>query len=320
MLLQLRDESDLQAPSSAEEVSAIVEASSPPITTAEKGTYVVVHVDESVLLRNESTIWLLACVSFCLLPFLYCNRGTRFRSRKLNSLLLTTGALMMLIPSLILVTLWLPSIPFALLSFTDWYLKELDGSPLLTKSVTAGLIQFVGDYAAQCYEDNIYHDDSERKTLIWWPTKHYNCRRGLSLFVDGLILSGPLMHYGYQWMEEAIPTHNGDWKAIVCHVLIDDYVIDNLYIALSFVFTGVSEGHGKDLSSIFRKDFWATTRASLCTNLLLIPIEYFCFGYLSIRFRTLFMNFVDLLWGAIISFMSHRSRRKKTAASSREAS
>jgi hypothetical protein len=229
---------------------------------------------------------------------------------------------MMLIPGLVLGALWIPSVPLILFSSIDWYLKALDESPLLTKSVTAGLIQFMGDYAAQCYEGKkntkIFgspdNHASDRRAHFWWPTKHYSMRRGLSLFVDGLVLSGPLMHYSYQWMEQVLPTGTGDWKAIVCHVLIDDYIIDNLYIALSFVFTGVSEGHGKDLSSIFRKDYWATMTASLCTNLVLVPVEYFCFGYLSIQFRTLFMNFVDLLWGAIISFMSHRSRRKEAAA------
>jgi hypothetical protein len=281
----------------------------------------VVHFDESVLLHNVSTIWFVAIVYLCLVLCLYGNFGTFLQIRQSKLPSPTTGPLMMLIIGLLLGALWLPSIPFVLLSFTNWYLKALDKSPLLTKSVTAGLIQFAGDYAAQCYEGKIDKnmavspdDRSDSNTLLWWSTKNYNLRRGISLFVDGLVLSGPLMHYGYQWMEQAIPTRDGDWKAIVCHVLIDDYMIDNLYIALSFVFTGVSEGHGKDLSSIFRKDYWATMRASLYTNLLLIPVECFCFGYLPIQFRTLFMNFVDLLWGAIISFMSHRSRRNQTVS------
>ncbi len=325
MLIQILHETsdDLPAPSSDKVAVALVEDALAPITNSFRGTYPI-NVDEPVLPQKESMVWLfLASVYICLAPFLHSNQGALFRSRPLNpSSSIPTGAIMMLIPGLVLGALWIPSVPLILFSSIDWYLKALDESPLLTKSVTAGLIQFMGDYAAQCYEGKkntkIFgspdNHASDRRAHFWWPTKHYSMRRGLSLFVDGLVLSGPLMHYSYQWMEQVLPTGTGDWKAIVCHVLIDDYIIDNLYIALSFVFTGVSEGHGKDLSSIFRKDYWATMTASLCTNLVLVPVEYFCFGYLSIQFRTLFMNFVDLLWGAIISFMSHRSRRKEAAA------
>lgn len=98
--------------------------------------------------------------------------------------------------------------------------------------------------------------------------------------------------------------------ATLVHVLVNDYVIDSIYIALSFVFTGVVEGHVHDLVHILHQDLWATIMASWCTSLVFIPVEFVCFGYLDVALRVLAMNVIDLLWGAIISFVSHRTRRE----------
>lgn len=197
-----------------------------------------------------------------------------------------------------------------------WYIQKLEGYPLTTKALTTGCMQFVGDWAAQYYE--------KRRR----DGKHgaYSLRRGLSLFADGLLLSGPLLHYCFEAMEHYLPTtadeKGGDnagntmntTQAVLVHVLINDYIIDTVYIALSFLFTSVAEGYTtkEQLLSIFQKDYVATVTASWCTSLCFIPIEFLCFGYLPLHFRVLSMNFVDLLWGAIISFFSHRSRSRDT--------
>lgn len=288
--------------------------------------------DGSVIFQNESSVWFFAFLYLCLFPFVHNskqgNGGATVRrllpARRMGGTTIWTA----LIPSVALVmigVLWcLPSVQLILASFPSWYLKALEEHPLLTKSATTGLIQFVGDCGAQYYENlnttkalsssasksthkEVVDGMPHRITPPWM--RLYDFRRGLSLFADGLVLSGPMLHYSYQWMEKVLPTGGGGWKPVVGHILIDDYILDATYITLSLVFTGISEGHGKELTSIFRNDYWPTMAASWCTNLALVPLEFFCFGYLSVQFRPLFMNFVDLLWNAVVSFMSHRSRR-----------
>ncbi len=204
------------------------------------------------------------------------------------------------------------SFVFSFLNDTsNWYLMVLEERPVLTKALTTGIIQFFGDYAAQRYEQQ-----QEIEITKTHDKKGYDLRRGLSLFADGLLLSGPLLHYCFEWMEEIWPTGVDSGMAIVsmatlCHVFVNDYVIDSIYIGLSFVFTGIVEGYSlRQVVDILRKDYVATVRASWITSLGLIPVEILCFGYLSLSFRVLAMNFVDLLWGAIVSFYSHRSRRE----------
>ena len=192
---------------------------------------------------------------------------------------------------------------------SNWYLMVLEERPVLTKALTTGIIQLIGDYAAQSYEQK---QENCTKTN---SKKGYDLRRGVSLFADGLLLSGPLLHYCFEWMEEVWPTGVDDDTIIslatLCHVFVNDYIIDSIYIGLSFVFTGIVEGYSlQQVADIFRKDYIATVRASWITSLGLIPVEILCFGYLSLSFRVLAMNFVDLLWGAIVSFYSHRSRRE----------
>ncbi len=201
---------------------------------------------------------------------------------------------------------------FSLLAMTgnisSWYMMVLEKYPVLTKALTTGVIQFFGDYAAQQYEQQ-HEKKGKQKDVA------YDLRRGLSLFADGLLLSGPLLHYCFEWMEDIWPTGGdvGTAKplATLCHVFVNDYIIDSVYIGLSFVFTGIVEGYSlRQVAEIFRNDYGATVRASWLTSLGLIPVEILCFGYLSLSFRVLAMNFVDLLWGAIVSFYSHRSRRE----------
>ena len=192
---------------------------------------------------------------------------------------------------------------------STWYLMVLEERPVLTKALTTGIIQLFGDYAAQRYEQKQEIDATKTHDKTG-----YDLRRGLSLFADGLLLSGPLLHYCFEWMEQIWPTSVDDGMAIslatLCHVFVNDYVIDSIYIGLSFIFTGIIEGYSlRQVVDILRKDYVATVRASWITSLGLIPVEILCFGYLSLSFRVLAMNFVDLLWGAIVSFYSHRSRR-----------
>mmetsp|Transcript_12102 Transcript_12102/g.28706 ORF Transcript_12102/g.28706 Transcript_12102/m.28706 type:complete len:372 (+) Transcript_12102:135-1250(+) len=203
------------------------------------------------------------------------------------------------------------------------YTEVLEIFPLLTKSLTTAIIQFSGDFMAQRYEQ---HQEKDATTIH--SNKAYDLRRGLSLFADGLVLSGPLMHYCYEWMEQVWPTSEVEAGVGLArlftslrHVFFNDYIIDTTYIALSFIMTGFFEGYSwKEIVKNIRKDFGATVRASWLTSLGLIPVEILCFGYLSLSFRVLAMNFVDLLWGAIVSFYSHRSRIEDSKVQSDEVS
>lgn len=189
-----------------------------------------------------------------------------------------------------------------------WYMACLEKTPVVTKSLTTAVIQFIGDYFAQIFEAY------RIRGVLGSRVQNYDLRRGLSLAADGMLLSGPLLHYAFDLMEKMLPTTEGQAsQAALLHVLANDYLVDTIYLGISFFFVAIAEGHIKELVSIFQKDFFATVKASWCTSVVLIPVEFICFRYLSVSFRVLAMNFVDIIWGAIVSFVAHRSRRKVKA-------
>lgn len=201
---------------------------------------------------------------------------------------------------------------------SEWYLTVLDEFPVTTKSLTTGWMQFTGDYVAQIVE---YRLRSQNPVVCGWlRTPEYDRRRGMSLCIDGAILSGPLLHYAFELMETIFPTNSDEEGqasifAPLIHVFLNDYLVDTLYLAISFIFVAIVEGHGKDLVRLVNADLLATVKASWSTSVVLTPVEFICFRYFPVRFRVLFMNFVDIFWTAIVSFYAHRSRRNQPTQS-----
>jgi hypothetical protein len=193
-------------------------------------------------------------------------------------------------------------------SLLGWYMMQLETNPLATKSLTTSCIQFIGDFFAQAVEEFRIQRSTQQSFNIF-RLQTYELRRGLSLAADGMLLSGPLLHYVYGWMEDNYPTADSAVTAAF-HVLVNDLLVDTFYLFVSFIFVAIVEGHWKDLPTIFRKDFVDTVKASWGSSFGFMPIEYVSFRYLPVHFRVLAMNFVDIVWGAIISFTAHRSRNE----------
>mmetsp|Transcript_23698 Transcript_23698/g.68117 ORF Transcript_23698/g.68117 Transcript_23698/m.68117 type:complete len:264 (-) Transcript_23698:112-903(-) len=195
----------------------------------------------------------------------------------------------------------------------DWYLLQLEVFPVWTKSITTCIIQITGDIFAQIYE--MYCDQEEATTTISknrLRNFNFDVRRGMSMAADGLFLSGPLLHYAFEVMERALPTEEEDAglfsMATMWHVLANDYIVDTIYLFFSFIFVAVAEGLAQDLPQLIRKDMVAIWKTSWRTSVMLMPVEYLCFSRLPLQLRVLSMNCVDILWGAIISFVTHHRR------------
>jgi hypothetical protein len=196
-----------------------------------------------------------------------------------------------------------------------WYISCLAESPVITKSITTAFFSVGGDSFAQLFEtrtrngisDSTGKTNSSRKKQIF----SYNKRRGLAFFLDGILLAGPLLHYAFDMMEKYFPTDESSYFfSSIIHIFINDYFIDTIYIALSFMLTTTVEGHSKELGDILKNDFVPTVKASWCTSFGLLPFEFACFNYCSLGFRVLVMNLIDILWQGVVSFFAHRSRKE----------
>jgi hypothetical protein len=97
--------------------------------------------------------------------------------------------------------------------------------------------------------------------------------------------------------------------AALSQVLIDNFILDSIFVAVMFVTTGIAEGYARQIIPQLKKDFFTTVKAGWVTSLLLIPLEFVCFRFLPLNFRVLGMNIIDIFWEAMISYMVHRRRR-----------
>ena len=148
----------------------------------------------------------------------------------------------------------------------------------------------------------------------------YDTRRGISTLMDGLFISGPLMHVGYDLFESILPIHGSGgsnsnssdtsgWIAAMLHVIADSVLLDSFFVASKFFTTGLMEGITvHNLVQQFYSTYIPSLQASWITSILLCPIQLSCFCYLPLRFRVLSVNIIDVVWDAVLSFMTHRSR------------
>jgi len=200
----------------------------------------------------------------------------------------------------------------------QWYLELLEKRPLLTKSITSGIIAITGDWAAQTFAQNlkardlpkVHKIDGFNLGSLLTINGQYNLRRGLACMIDGLCISGPIMHIAYDFFERIFPVSQGGSLAAFCHVIADSLMLDSIFIATALIMTGVLEGYSfqSDILPQFKTDYFPAIRASWITSTSLIPIEFACFRYLPLSLRTLSMNFTSVIWDGVVYYMAHRSR------------
>lgn len=191
-------------------------------------------------------------------------------------------------------------------------MMQLTANPVVTKSITAGVIGVMGDCMAQGLENWMHarQQQKQQPPQTVQTAKKYDPRRGLSILLDGLFISGPLMHFGYELFDHVLPIHSGGSGAAILHVLADSVFLDAIFVASTFVVTGRMEGYRfRQIVPQLRKDYLPALKASWATSVFLMPIEFVCFRFLPLSYRVLAVNFIDVIWDAVISFMAHRSRQ-----------
>ena len=174
-----------------------------------------------------------------ILPFLYMVFGGNKHKNWKLSLVAVVALLLsqMVVPSLnlidILYSVYYTLIQTSISYISTSYMNCLEEYPLATKCVTTACMQVIGDIVAQWNEESTRRyqalpptpqDEEERKkeiqlsphesatstspatTVRRFPPTWYDRRRGLSAFTDGLLISGPLMHFCFERLEDWIPT------------------------------------------------------------------------------------------------------------------
>ncbi|KAL7475953.1 hypothetical protein ACHAW6_001844 [Cyclotella cf. meneghiniana] len=220
----------------------------------------------------------------------------------------------------------------------NWYADQLESHPIRTKSLSAGSLAIVGDVLAQIIEYETDFDDED---------KFLDNRRIFAMFIEGSCVSGPLLHFAFQFYEYIFPVHCTDecvdsvrrdqdltltssfcgeddgiavasdhecqsnkrqYLAAFLHVVFDQVIMAFPYVGGMMIVTSLVEGHGSTLGQELKEDYVNNVKASWVAALLLAPSQFCAFRYLPIKWRVLAVNLQDVLWIITMSYLTHRTR------------
>ena len=123
----------------------------------------------------------------------------------------------------------------------DSYNVALDTNPLITKSVTAGIILGAADFAGQSIENKM---KKEKLTTESNDTEFgIELARVLRFAFFGLVLQAPWNHFYYQILDGALPpTEDPFTQTTGIKVVIDQFIQAPIFTVLIFAFLGTLEG------------------------------------------------------------------------------
>ena len=94
------------------------------------------------------------------------------------------------------------------------------------------------------------------------------------------------------------------------HVAIDQGLMAFPFVAIMMLLTGIVEGHTFDnIGSEFKQDYLDNIHSLWVAALLGIgPIQIIAFRFLSLKWRALAANILDVLEVMVMSYLTHRNR------------
>ncbi|XP_016142014.1 peroxisomal membrane protein 2-like [Sinocyclocheilus grahami] len=167
------------------------------------------------------------------------------------------------------------------------YLSLLKKYPIITKSVTSGILSAVGNLLSQALE---YRKNNKENS----PKKNISVLGPVHFAIFGLFITGPVSHYIYQLLEVLLPT-------TVPHCLIKRLLLERLIFAPAFLllFNVVMNAlEGKTLADVQNKlktSYWPAMKMNWK---VWTPFQFININYVPVQFRVLFAKLVALFWYA----------------------
>ena len=186
--------------------------------------------------------------------------------------------------------------------FGLFYAKNLDDFPILTKSVTAGIIFGLSDWSAQVLEYRYMKKNNDEKKLAK-VEKVLAWDRIVSAFLVGLLYFGPVAHAWYDMIFCLFP----DTSIIST---IKKAVLGQFIFGPSF--TCVFFGTSLILSDTFTLKNWAQKiirdlPGAWLAGLGYWPlIDFISYSLIPPKWIPLFVNFCSFIWTIYLSFVSFR--------------
>lgn len=138
--------------------------------------------------------------------------------------------------------------------------------------------------------------------------RRMNLYRTCTVSVEGLLVSGPILHLAYTWMDANMGGDDVHWISTILQVLFDLIVVDATLTATLMITSALLQGRWHDVVREMRCEYLPALYVSTLSSGLLAPVQFLNFRYVPVQFRVLITNLEDVLWNAAVSHMAHRSR------------
>uniref|UniRef100_A0A8C5PIA9 Peroxisomal membrane protein 2 n=1 Tax=Leptobrachium leishanense TaxID=445787 RepID=A0A8C5PIA9_9ANUR len=168
------------------------------------------------------------------------------------------------------------------------YLRLLQERPLLTKALTSAILPALGNLLAQSLDKRRKSEKSPKNVDFAGPFR---------FAVYGFLVTGPLSHYLYLFMDQVIPSSAP--LAGLRRLLLDRFIIAPTFLLLFFCVMNILEG--KDLAFLnqkLKKGYWLALKMNWK---VWTPFQFINMTYIPVQFRVLFANMVAFFWYAYLA-------------------
>lgn len=176
------------------------------------------------------------------------------------------------------------------------YNQALESDPLLTKSVTAGVILGAADLTGQAIESATKEDSDGSVDFA----------RAARFGFFGLVLQAPWNHFYYQLLDGVLPPTVEPFTATTgIKVVIDQFVQAPIFTVLIFCFLGLLEGKSTDaIKTQLEEDYKDTMFANWK---LWVPATAVNIAFCPPILRVLFLNCVFFFWSIYLSLKLNKA-------------
>ncbi|XP_078106806.1 peroxisomal membrane protein 2 [Sander vitreus] len=170
------------------------------------------------------------------------------------------------------------------------YLVLLKKYPILTKSVTSGILTALGNLLSQILE-------ARKKAKNGAQVNEIDTAAAARYAIYGLFITGPLSHYFYQLMEVWMPST--DPLCIVKRLLLDRLVFAPGFLLIFYFVMNILEAKGwTDFEKKMRGSYWTALKMNWK---VWTPVQFININFVPVQFRVLFANMVALFWYAYLA-------------------
>ncbi|CAM9791233.1 unnamed protein product [Heterosigma akashiwo] len=184
-------------------------------------------------------------------------------------------------------------------SLWDTYLGLLETAPLITKSVTAGVIFPAADFAAQVIENSRLESEDEKKDIDF--------ARVARFAIFGFFLQAPWNHYFFGALDSVLPPSPDPLSTTTgIKVIIDQFIQAPVFTVIIFAALGLLEG--KTLADVQAK-LQAEYKTTMLDNWKLwVPASCFNIAFCPPLLRVAFVNVVFFFWSIYLSLVVNKQQ------------